>query len=575
MLLLREDLVEPVIVGYTPRSSCEVVSSWLVHIIWALDGRGTLKFQYACKCCNKVELPVFLSGDSSGYGPGKATEDIDFNRSPFSFISFVSSISSRVRIQSSASRLSVKKVENNIRKQFSTPDLCSNVDHLVIDSLVFCESSALDHVTTEVVLVAVLHVSLVIARSVGDQPQSTSRLQSRGDYGWDPEAGYDHHFHHEPEPDHHQPDPHHHHEEPKGYWKKKLIWKPDWVKVWKPASKKIWKPAWKKYYKPEWKPIKIPVWKDIQVPDWKKIWKPVWKPIQIPAWKEIQVPAWKKIWKPVWVPISVPAWKEIKVPDWKKVWKPVWKPILVPAWKEIQVPDWKKIWVPELVKVFVPGEKHIGKDEHGWEYTSHGLWKKKVVWKPQWKKIWKPAKKQIWIPDKKLIWKEEWKMIWKPAKKQIWVPSKKLIWKEAWKQIWKPAKKQIWIPSKKLVWKEAWKQIWRPDKKMIWVPDKKLVWKEAWKKIWVPDWKKIWVPAWKKVWKPVWIHEWVIVQDHHPPPHDWNRRNSQESESRIAPVQNVAGHQPQQGNPLQTRSQQLAQPEGGVRQQTSWQFPSS
>jgi len=40
------------------------------------------------------------------------------------------------------------------------------------------------------------------------------------------------------------------------------------------------------------------------------------------------------------------------------------------------------------VKVGIPGEKFLGKDHEGWEYTSHDLWKKKLVWKSAWKKIW-------------------------------------------------------------------------------------------------------------------------------------------------------------------------------------------
>ncbi|CAB0003467.1 unnamed protein product [Nesidiocoris tenuis] len=351
-------------------------------------------------------------------------------------------------------------------------------------------------------------------------PPSDSYGPPAGGYG----GGDAHHDDHHEE--HH--DDHHHHE-PKGYWKKKLIWKPDWVKEWKVAYKQVSKPAWKKIWKPIWVPTTKPGWKEVQVPDWKKIWKPVWVPTKVPVWKEIQVPDWKKVWKPIWVPIKVPAWKEIQVPEWKKIWKPIWVEIKVPAWKEIQVPDWKKVWKAELIKVGIPGEKHLGKDEHGWEYTSHDLWKKKVVWKPLWKKIWRTEKQQIWVPSKKLEWKEDWKQVWKPAKKQIWVESKKLEWKEEWKQVWKPAKKLIWVEDKKLAWKEDWKQIWRTEKKQIWLPDKKLEWKEDWKQIWVPDWKKTWVPAWKKVWKPVWISEWIIVQEdhhHHEEHHGWDRKDS-------------------------------------------------
>ena len=198
------------------------------------------------------------------------------------------------------------------------------------------------------------------------------------------------------------------------------------------------------------------------------------------------------------------------------------------------MPAWKKSYVPQLVKAWVPGCKHHGTDHDGWEYTSHGLWKKKLVWKPVWTKIWKPAKKQIWVESKKLVWKEEWKQIWRTEKKQIWVESKKLVWKEDWKQVWRTEKKQIWVPSKKLVWKEAWKQVWRTEKKQIWIPDKKLVWKEDWKEIQVPAWKKIWVPAWKKVWKPVWIHEWVIEEEHHhPPANGWEDRQDKSVQAAL------------------------------------------
>uniref|UniRef100_A0A1B0CWH8 Uncharacterized protein n=1 Tax=Lutzomyia longipalpis TaxID=7200 RepID=A0A1B0CWH8_LUTLO len=142
------------------------------------------------------------------------------------------------------------------------------------------------------------------------------------------------------------------HHQPEGVWKKKLVWKEDWVQIWRTEKKQAWKQEWKKIQVPIWKTIEVPIWKEIQVPDW-KIQK-------VPAWKEVQVP----------------IWKEEKVPDWKKITKPIWKEIQVPVWKEIQVPDWKQIWVPEWVKVGIPGEKYLGKDHHGWEYTSHDLWKK-------------------------------------------------------------------------------------------------------------------------------------------------------------------------------------------------------
>ncbi|KAG8228142.1 hypothetical protein J437_LFUL002798 [Ladona fulva] len=180
-------------------------------------------------------------------------------------------------------------------------------------------------------------------------------------------VGYDDHY-----------DDHHHHHEPEGYWKKKLIWKPDWQKIWKPGKKLIWKPAWK------------------------KIWKPIWK----------------EVWKPIW----------------KEVWKV----------------EWKKLWKPVLVKVWVPGEKSHGVDDHGWEYTSHGLWKKKLIWKPYWKKIWKPASKLVWVKEKKLAWKEAWKKIWVPAWKKIWVPAWKKIWKPVWISEWILIQKDHPPPSEEI-----------------------------------------------------------------------------------------------------------------------------
>lgn len=42
----------------------------------------------------------------------------------------------------------------------------------------------------------------------------------------------------------------------------------------------------------------------------------------------------------------------------------------------------------------IPGEKFLGKDHDGWEYTSHDLWKKKLVWESYFKKYWKTEQKQ-------------------------------------------------------------------------------------------------------------------------------------------------------------------------------------
>lgn len=57
-----------------------------------------------------------------------------------------------------------------------------------------------------------------------------------------------------------------------------------------------------------------------------------------------------------------------------------------------QVPDW--------VKMGIPGEKFLGKDKDGWEYTSHDLWRKKMIWKPEYKKVWRTEKKQEWVSTK-------------------------------------------------------------------------------------------------------------------------------------------------------------------------------
>lgn len=112
-----------------------------------------------------------------------------------------------------------------------------------------------------------------------------------------------------------------------GVWKKKLVWKEDWVKVWKIEKREEWKK--------EWKVMSVPAWKVVEVP--------IWKEIKVPEWKINKVPAW--------IEVDVPIWKEEKVADWKKVTKPAWKEIKVPLWKEEQVEDWKQIWVPEWVKV--------------------------------------------------------------------------------------------------------------------------------------------------------------------------------------------------------------------------------
>lgn len=86
-----------------------------------------------------------------------------------------------------------------------------------------------------------------------------------------------------------------------------------------------------------------------------------------------------------------------------------------------QVEDWKQIWVPDVVKEAVPGEKYLGKDEHGNEYTAHDVWKKKMIWKPQWKKIWKTKQVEDFKIEKVQDFKIEKVQDWKIEKKQDWV----------------------------------------------------------------------------------------------------------------------------------------------------------
>jgi hypothetical protein len=61
--------------------------------------------------------------------------------------------------------------------------------------------------------------------------------------------------------------------------------------------------------------------------------------------------------------------------------------------------DWKQIWVPDFVKEGIPGERYLGKDAEGYEYTSHDLWRKKMIWKPIWKKVWRTEKVGYFIPE--------------------------------------------------------------------------------------------------------------------------------------------------------------------------------
>lgn len=48
-----------------------------------------------------------------------------------------------------------------------------------------------------------------------------------------------------------------HDDAPKGIWKKKLVWKEDWVKDFKTEKQEIWKTEHKK--------IKVPVWQKTEV----------------------------------------------------------------------------------------------------------------------------------------------------------------------------------------------------------------------------------------------------------------------------------------------------------------------
>ncbi|XP_026500858.1 uncharacterized protein LOC113404230 [Vanessa tameamea] len=55
---------------------------------------------------------------------------------------------------------------------------------------------------------------------------------------------------------------HHHHESPtfQGFWKKKFIWRPRWVKTWQ--EKKVYVAVWKRMWGPaevkEWVPVPKP-----------------------------------------------------------------------------------------------------------------------------------------------------------------------------------------------------------------------------------------------------------------------------------------------------------------------------
>lgn len=77
-------------------------------------------------------------------------------------------------------------------------------------------------------------------------------------------------------------------------------------------------------------------------------------------------------------------------------------------------------------------------DDHHDHHDHHdpGYWKKKLIWKPGWKKIWKKAKKQIWKPS----WKKIWKPIWVPTKIPVYKDIKIPDWKKIWKPEWKPIK---------------------------------------------------------------------------------------------------------------------------------------
>ncbi|XP_059488229.1 uncharacterized protein LOC132204030 [Neocloeon triangulifer] len=149
---------------------------------------------------------------------------------------------------------------------------------------------------------------------------------------------------------------------------------------------------------------------------------------------------WKKklIWKPRWKKVWKHAKKQIWNPHWKKTYKPIWKTTWKPDWKQIWLPAWKQIYKPVWVKQYVPGDKSHGTDYEGWEYTSHGLWRKKLIWKPYWKKYWKPGQKQIWIKGKKLIWQPAWRKTWVASWKPVKVP--------AWKKIWTPVWISEWVP---------------------------------------------------------------------------------------------------------------------------------
>ncbi|KAL4717816.1 hypothetical protein ACJJTC_000965 [Scirpophaga incertulas] len=169
---------------------------------------------------------------------------------------------------------------------------------------------------------------------------------------------------------------------------------------------------------------------------------------------------------------------------------------------------------------------HHDHDDHHDHHDHHdpGYWKKKLIWKPGFKKVWKQAKKQVWHPS--------------------------------WKKIYKP----VWVPTKVPVWKQEWVQVWKPTKKLVWVDEKKLEWQEAWKQIKIEGYKDIWVPDVKKIWRPVWISEWFPSPDHHEHVHEshgWDR-----IDKNITANQKPAADSP--------TSQQTAPKQAEAN---TWQFP--
>lgn len=120
--------------------------------------------------------------------------------------------------------------------------------------------------------------------------------------------------------------------------------------------------------------------------------------------------------------------------------------------------------MPAWVKEAVPGEKYLGKDQQGNEYTAHDVWRKKMIWKPQWKKVWKTKQVEAHKTEKKEEWVTEKVQDFKIEKVQEWVVDKVQDFEIKKVQEWKQEKKLDWKIEKKLNYKTEKKQEWKTEK---------------------------------------------------------------------------------------------------------------